>query len=98
VKDGRSITSTMGFTAVDGLMMGTRCGSIDLSTRSSFPRLKISTAKPSGSSAPPAKGRVALFVGVECDHVGRESAGRRATRDPPGTGLGGVVENVKAHA
>src|SRR6516165_7621854 len=29
VKDGRSIASTMGFTAVDGLMMGTRCGSID---------------------------------------------------------------------
>jgi acetate kinase len=26
---GRSITSTMGFTAVDGLPMGTRCGSID---------------------------------------------------------------------
>jgi acetate kinase len=26
---GRSIASTMGFTAVDGLMMGTRCGSID---------------------------------------------------------------------
>jgi len=29
VEDGRSIASTMGFTAVDGLMMGTRCGSID---------------------------------------------------------------------
>jgi acetate kinase len=29
VKDGRSIASTMGFTAVDGLVMGTRCGSID---------------------------------------------------------------------
>jgi acetate kinase len=29
VKDGRSVASTMGFTAVDGLMMGTRCGSID---------------------------------------------------------------------
>ena len=29
VKDGRSIASTMGFTAVDGLMMGTRCGAID---------------------------------------------------------------------
>jgi acetate kinase len=29
VKDGRSIASTMGFTAVEGLMMGTRCGSID---------------------------------------------------------------------
>jgi acetate kinase len=27
--DGRSIASTMGFTAVDGLMMGTRCGSLD---------------------------------------------------------------------
>ena len=29
LKDGRSIASTMGFTAVDGLMMGTRCGTID---------------------------------------------------------------------
>lgn len=29
VKGGRSVASTMGFTAVDGLMMGTRCGSID---------------------------------------------------------------------
>ncbi|HXW72931.1 MAG TPA: acetate/propionate family kinase [Methylocella sp.] len=28
-KDGRSIASTMGFTAVDGLMMGTRCGALD---------------------------------------------------------------------
>jgi acetate kinase len=28
-RDGRSIASTMGFTAVDGLMMGTRCGAID---------------------------------------------------------------------
>ncbi|HEY7006534.1 MAG TPA: acetate/propionate family kinase [Sphingomicrobium sp.] len=27
--DGRSVATTMGFTAVDGLMMGTRCGSID---------------------------------------------------------------------
>lgn len=26
---GRSVASSMGFTAVDGLMMGTRCGSID---------------------------------------------------------------------
>ncbi len=26
---GRSLATTMGFTAVDGLMMGTRCGSID---------------------------------------------------------------------
>ncbi|MBN9086551.1 MAG: acetate/propionate family kinase [Reyranella sp.] len=29
VRDGRSVASTMGFTAVDGLMMGTRTGSID---------------------------------------------------------------------
>jgi acetate kinase len=29
VKDGRSVASTMGFTAVDGLMMGTRCGALD---------------------------------------------------------------------
>ncbi len=29
VKGGRSVASTMGFTAVDGLMMGTRCGSLD---------------------------------------------------------------------
>ena len=29
VKEGRSIASTMGFTAVDGLMMGTRCGALD---------------------------------------------------------------------
>ena len=29
VDNGRSVASTMGFTAVDGLMMGTRCGSID---------------------------------------------------------------------
>jgi acetate kinase len=28
-RDGRSIASTMGFTAVDGLPMGTRCGQID---------------------------------------------------------------------
>jgi acetate kinase len=27
--DGRSVASTMGFTAVDGLVMGTRCGTID---------------------------------------------------------------------
>ena len=27
--EGRSIATTMGFTALDGLMMGTRCGSID---------------------------------------------------------------------
>jgi acetate kinase len=26
---GRSVTSTMGFTAVDGLVMGTRCGALD---------------------------------------------------------------------
>jgi acetate kinase len=29
VKSGRSLASTMGFTAVDGLMMGTRCGALD---------------------------------------------------------------------
>ncbi|MFL6735377.1 MAG: acetate/propionate family kinase [Sphingomicrobium sp.] len=29
VHNGRSIATTMGFTAVEGLMMGTRCGSID---------------------------------------------------------------------
>jgi acetate kinase len=29
IRNGRSVASTMGFTAVDGLMMGTRCGSID---------------------------------------------------------------------
>jgi acetate kinase len=29
VSDGRSVASTMGFTAVDGLMMGTRTGAID---------------------------------------------------------------------
>lgn len=29
VKDGRSVASTMGFTAVDGLVMGTRCGGVD---------------------------------------------------------------------
>ena len=29
LKDGRSIASTMGFTALDGLVMGTRCGAID---------------------------------------------------------------------
>ncbi|MBN9560010.1 MAG: acetate/propionate family kinase [Alphaproteobacteria bacterium] len=29
VLDGRSVASTMGFTAADGLMMGTRCGAID---------------------------------------------------------------------
>lgn len=29
LQDGRSIDTTMGFTALDGLMMGTRCGSLD---------------------------------------------------------------------
>jgi acetate kinase len=29
VSGGRSVASTMGFTAVDGLMMGTRCGALD---------------------------------------------------------------------
>jgi acetate kinase len=29
MRDGRSVESTMGFTAVDGLLMGTRCGALD---------------------------------------------------------------------
>jgi acetate kinase len=29
MRDGRSVATTMGFTAVDGLMMGTRCGALD---------------------------------------------------------------------
>lgn len=29
MEDGRSVDTTMGFTALDGLMMGTRCGTID---------------------------------------------------------------------
>ncbi|MFW9615585.1 acetate/propionate family kinase [Aquabacterium sp.] len=29
IEAGRSVASTMGFTALDGLMMGTRCGAID---------------------------------------------------------------------
>ncbi len=29
MRDGKSVASTMGFTAVDGLMMGTRTGSLD---------------------------------------------------------------------
>lgn len=29
IKDGRSVDTTMGFTALDGLMMGTRCGALD---------------------------------------------------------------------
>lgn len=29
VRDGRSVDTTMGFTALDGLMMGTRCGALD---------------------------------------------------------------------
>ncbi|HJS84934.1 MAG TPA: acetate/propionate family kinase [Acetobacteraceae bacterium] len=29
MRDGRSVDTTMGFTALDGLMMGTRCGTID---------------------------------------------------------------------
>ncbi|QIK96754.1 acetate/propionate family kinase [Sphingomonas sp. HDW15A] len=29
IENGRSVVTTMGFTAVEGLMMGTRCGSID---------------------------------------------------------------------
>ena len=29
LQNGRSVATTMGFTAIDGLMMGTRCGTID---------------------------------------------------------------------
>jgi acetate kinase len=29
IDSGKSVASTMGFTAVDGLPMGTRCGSLD---------------------------------------------------------------------
>jgi len=29
MRDGKSVDTTMGFTALDGLMMGTRCGAID---------------------------------------------------------------------
>ena len=29
VREGRSVASTMGFTALEGLMMGTRCGALD---------------------------------------------------------------------
>jgi acetate kinase len=29
IRDGRSVDTTMGFTPLDGLMMGTRCGTID---------------------------------------------------------------------
>ena len=29
INEGRSVATTMGFTAVEGLMMGTRCGSLD---------------------------------------------------------------------
>jgi acetate kinase len=29
IREGRSVATTMGFTAVEGLVMGTRCGSID---------------------------------------------------------------------
>lgn len=29
MRDGRSVATTMGFTALDGLMMGTRCGALD---------------------------------------------------------------------
>lgn len=30
VQDGHSVATTMGFTALEGLMMGTRCGSVDV--------------------------------------------------------------------
>ena len=29
VKDGKSVDTTMGFTPLEGIAMGTRCGSID---------------------------------------------------------------------
>jgi acetate kinase len=29
IKDGKSVSSTMGFSVLDGLLMGTRCGSLD---------------------------------------------------------------------
>jgi len=29
MQDLRSVTTTMGFSALDGLMMGTRCGALD---------------------------------------------------------------------
>ncbi len=29
IRDGRSVATTMGFTPLDGVMMGTRCGSVD---------------------------------------------------------------------
>ena len=29
IRDGQSLASTMGFTALDGLPMGTRCGQLD---------------------------------------------------------------------
>ena len=32
IRDGRAVDTTMGFTPLDGLMMGTRCGSIDPAT------------------------------------------------------------------
>ena len=32
---GKSVASTMGFTAVDGLPMGTRCGNLDRASCSS---------------------------------------------------------------
>ena len=32
IKDGRAVDTTMGFTPLDGLVMGTRCGSIDPAT------------------------------------------------------------------
>jgi acetate kinase len=44
LRDGRSIESTMGFTALDGLPMGTRCGQID-------PGVLLYLAGPLGMSA-----------------------------------------------
>jgi acetate kinase len=43
MKGGRSIATTMGFSALDGLVMGTRCGSIDPGVLLYFARQGMST-------------------------------------------------------
>jgi len=45
IKDGKSVDSTMGFTALDGLIMGTRCGSIDPGVLLYFMQEKNMTGK-----------------------------------------------------
>ncbi len=45
MRDGRSVDSTMGFTALDGLMMGTRTGSLD-------PGVVVHLAEQEGMSGP----------------------------------------------